>query len=137
MKDVKHLNILIIDDDEDMCKELRDILSVNKYNVDIASNGGQGLDLLNRKKYNLMLLDLKMVGINGYDVLENVKTQFPDLKVIVVTGCVLNGDKVTEEIKPMVYNPQKTEILKMADFVIHKPYDVEFLLAKIKEILAR
>jgi CheY-like chemotaxis protein len=137
MTNGKNINVLIVDDDEDMCIELQDILLVSKYSVDFATNGGKGLDLLNAKKYDLMLLDLKMVGIDGYDVLENVKTQYPDLKVIVMTGCILEKDIVCDDVKKILHDSEKEDILKMADFILHKPYDVEVLLAKIKELTAK
>lgn len=79
-------HILVIDDDA----TIRDgcVLTLTKqgFIVDTAQNGAEGLDLIRKKTYVLLLLDLKMPGLSGIEVLERVQQINPELLVIVISG---------------------------------------------------
>lgn len=88
--------ILIVDDEEDLCQLLK--LAIQHYDCEIciAHDGRQALDMIKEHKPDLMLLDIKMPNVNGYEVLSQIQ-QNPDLsdiRVIVMTS--LTGDDQTD-----------------------------------------
>jgi len=78
--------ILVIDDQESMRDSCQQTLSRKGYEVDTANNGAQGLVLLEEKSYDLVILDLKMPGFNGLEVLKKIKEDNPEIVVVVITG---------------------------------------------------
>lgn len=81
------IKILIIDDEPDMVKLLSIILKSRKdYNVTTTINPIEGLELLKNEKFNLVITDLKMPGLDGEEVLESVKRHQGDLPVIIITA---------------------------------------------------
>ncbi|MEZ5065304.1 MAG: hybrid sensor histidine kinase/response regulator [bacterium] len=83
---VRRERILVIDDEENIRSTLEEFLSMNGYEVDTAENGAQGLDLLGRNAYDVVLSDLKMPGIDGIAVIEWVRETNPGLPVLVMSG---------------------------------------------------
>ncbi|MFZ5585327.1 MAG: sigma-54-dependent transcriptional regulator [Thermodesulfobacteriota bacterium] len=83
---VNKLRILIIDDDEVMRDACREILARGGHDVELAAGGGQGLALLSRWAYDVVLLDLRMPDIDGMTVLRQIREQDPQAVVIVITG---------------------------------------------------
>ncbi len=79
-------NILVIDDEEVMRDSCKQILSRQGHHVKLAENGYQGLELLKEKSFDLVILDLKMPGIDGMEVLEKIKESSPETAVVVITG---------------------------------------------------
>ncbi|MFC1651490.1 sigma-54-dependent transcriptional regulator, partial [Candidatus Latescibacterota bacterium] len=79
-------NILVIDDEPAMRDSCFQILSRNGCNVMLSENGTQGLNFLNKRKYDVVILDLKMPDMNGFDVLKSININNPDSAVIIVTG---------------------------------------------------
>jgi len=78
-------SILVVDDELGPRESLRIILKPS-YEVSIADNGQAALDFLERHPVDLITLDLKMPGLSGLEVLEQVRQTHPDVMVIVVTG---------------------------------------------------
>ena len=66
-------NVLIIDDEEFILQLSRDILTKSHYNVKTASDGKEGIKLLESDKFDLILTDIKMPNINGLDVIRHVR----------------------------------------------------------------
>jgi len=83
---VNQLRILVIDDDEHMRDACRAILLRAGHDVELASSGGEGLALVNRWAYDVILLDLRMPDMDGMDVMRQIRSQDPDAVVIVITG---------------------------------------------------
>ncbi len=79
-------NILIIDDEEFILQLSRDILTKIDYHVKTASDGSEGLKLLESDKFDLILTDIKMPNINGLDVIRHVRTHNKEIPIIVITG---------------------------------------------------
>lgn len=129
-------NILIIDDDEEMSAELSEILRDEDYFVDVANDGLAGLDLIKKKSYSVVILDLKMPKVDGFQVLENINSKYPGVKVIVLTGSTV-GRKVLNIGIPKETADYQQKILKSADAVMNKPFDIEALLSKIENICGR
>ncbi|MDH5174262.1 MAG: response regulator transcription factor [Elusimicrobiota bacterium] len=122
--------ILLIDDDEELCEEITEILSDEGYRVTTAFDGLSGNRLIRKYDYDLIILDIKMPGLSGFDILQGIKGQNKELKVIILTGRPLNKNLPKEQN----YNDKEERILGLADGIIGKPFDIEVLLGKIKEL---
>ncbi|MCC5914954.1 MAG: sigma-54-dependent Fis family transcriptional regulator [Balneolaceae bacterium] len=78
--------ILITDDEKSIRNILRDILEFEKYAVEEAENGEDAIAIVESKEIDLMILDIKMKGMDGIEVLEKVKEIKPELPVIMISG---------------------------------------------------
>ena len=78
--------LLIIDDERAIRSTLREILEYENYEVDDIDNGADGLDLIKKKKYDLVLCDIKMNRMDGMEVLEQALAFSPDLPFIMISG---------------------------------------------------
>ncbi|UCE99364.1 MAG: sigma-54-dependent Fis family transcriptional regulator [Planctomycetota bacterium] len=82
----KQANILVIDDEETMRDSCRQALSRDGNRVEVADDGSKGLAMLEKKSFDLVILDLKMPDLSGMEVLKRIKEGDPDALVIVITG---------------------------------------------------
>jgi DNA-binding NtrC family response regulator len=78
--------ILITDDEKSIRNILRDILEFEKYGVLEAENGEETLSMIGREEIDLVILDIKMKGMDGIEVLEKIKEMIPELPVIMISG---------------------------------------------------
>lgn len=78
--------ILVIDDDPGIREFIKMYFEDREYNVDIAADGQEGVDLFAKNSYELVLCDMLMPRMIGIQVLERIKTAKPDQKVIMMTG---------------------------------------------------
>ena len=85
MSDVPQ-NVLVVDDDQDMRALLRDVLEEHGYKVTLAQNGQEALKSLREGEYPVVLTDLRMKGIQGIELLAEIKRSFPDTNVILMTA---------------------------------------------------
>jgi DNA-binding NtrC family response regulator len=79
-------NILIIDDEEIVRMSCERALQVEGFHTGVASGGREGLDMLKKEPYDLVLLDLKMPDMDGMEVLGKIRSSWPDIKVIMISG---------------------------------------------------
>jgi len=79
-------NILVIDDEESMRDSCRQTLSREGNRVEVAGDGRIGLAMLEKESFDLAILDLKMPGLSGMEVLKQIKREYPDVLVVVITG---------------------------------------------------
>jgi two-component system NtrC family sensor kinase len=94
------------------------------YRVSVAASGAEAIELVSHESYDLMLLDILMPGINGYEVLKHLKSSKPDLPIIVISA--LN------EMESV------TRCLSMgAEDYFQKPFEVVLLRARISAALER
>jgi DNA-binding NtrC family response regulator len=116
--------VLIIDDEAAIRESLETLLSLEGYQVEMASDGGRGLALLDQKTYDLVLLDLALPGQNGIELLPRIHERQPEVPVIMITayGTVNN---VVDAIRAGAQN------------FVQKPWDNEKLLADIRASIAR
>jgi len=80
------ISILVVDDERDIREGSERILSRAGYTVWTAPRGDEGLDIVGRQDISIVLLDLKMPGMDGFEVLEKIHLQDPSILVIVITG---------------------------------------------------
>jgi len=117
-------SILVIDDEAGIRESLEVLLTLEGYNVRLATDGEQGLGMLELENYDLILLDLALPGKSGLELLPEIKERQPETPVIMITayGTV---DNVVEAIRAG------------ADNFVQKPWDNEKLMADIRSAIAR
>ena len=81
-----NINILIIDDDKDICATLKKVLTLDGYKVKTLSKPETALRELQKNRYHLIILDLKMPEIRGEDLLREIRKIDEDISVIILTA---------------------------------------------------
>lgn len=86
--------ILLVEDDDNNRFAVEDLLSIEGYNVLSASGGRDALDLLHkhRKEICLIICDIKMPGITGYNIIQEVKRLYPDIPFIFISAYASPSD---------------------------------------------
>jgi DNA-binding NtrC family response regulator len=80
------LDLLLVDDDAELRTDVASYFSRQGYHVEQAEDGEQALDLLERRSYDVMVLDLIMSGLSGLDVLKEVQARNAECEVVMLTG---------------------------------------------------
>lgn len=80
------VNILVVDDEESMRDSCRQALLRDGNRVEAAEDGLKGLAMLEKESFDLVILDLKMPGMSGMEVLQKIKEEAPEVVVVVITG---------------------------------------------------
>ena len=127
--------LLIIDDEEDIRIVLRQILERAGYEVDVAADASEGMDLLRASGADLVITDIIMPGKDGVQTVYDIRMEFPNTRIIVISG---GGN-----VKPMEYEPAAiatTAYLASAtaagaDLALTKPFEREELLDAVKGLL--
>ena len=113
------MKILIIDDERSIRNSLKEILADEGYDVDVAENGSQGCDMVEKEKYSVIFCDIKMPEMDGMEVLDRMTQMGVDSAVIMISG---HGDIDTA-----------VECIKRGAFdFIQKPLDLNRILITIK-----
>jgi DNA-binding NtrC family response regulator len=116
--------ILIIDDEAAIRESLETLLALEGYTVETAVNGEEGLDRIEEKFYDLILLDLALPGKSGLEILPLIRERQPSLPVIMITAFG-KVDNVVDAIRSGAQN------------FVQKPWDNEKLLADIRSAIGR
>ena len=119
----KKAHILVVDDEQYVRELLRRTLEQEGYAVTLAADGSSALVRLREQTPDLVLLDIRMPDLTGYQVLERIREQF-DVPVIMLTG-VLEPTAVEQSVG------------LGADDYIRKPFNPRVLLARIEAKLRR
>lgn len=129
--------ILLIEDDEEMCEEISVILKDTGYDITYTNDGIKGYDLINNNFYNLLILDLKIPGMSGFDLLSNIKKKNSKMKVLIITA---RPNMKTDLLKKQNINMRnilkEEKILKRADKIMKKPFKIQDLLNTIKILIS-
>lgn len=113
------MKILIIDDERSIRNSLKEILVDEGYEVDVAENGIQGVEMVDKEKYNIIFCDIKMPEMDGIEVLDKLISMGVDSAVVMISG---HGDIDTA-----------VECIKKGAFdFIRKPLDLNRILITIK-----
>lgn len=80
------MRILSIDDEMNFTDALKQYFEVRGYEIDVTSVGSEGVNLLKKNKYDVVLLDLKMRGMSGEDILNEMKRSGLRIKTIIITA---------------------------------------------------
>jgi len=114
--------ILLVDDNAVVRDMLVDLVGSLGYVADAASGGAEALALFDRNRYDIVLTDLLMPGMSGWEVLAGVRQRDPRMPVVIITGTPAVGD-------PRAAQPGVT--------VLKKPVDVKALDETIKQKLSQ
>ncbi|WHY79448.1 response regulator transcription factor [Neobacillus sp. WH10] len=118
------MRILVIEDEKDIAAAIEKVLKRDGYAVDLAANGSSALELIDINEYDLVILDLMLPDISGFEVLEKLRKNSQDTRVIIVSANHTTGDRV------------KGLDLGANDYVV-KPFDFDELRARIRALLRR
>lgn len=120
MKKKKDIKVLLVDDEADFVNTLGQRLKMRELLVDIVYDGEQALSFIKKIEPDVIVLDLKMPGLHGIEVLREIKKIKSEIQVIILTG---HGNEKDEQ-----------EARKLGGFdFLRKPADIDLLVAKIKE----
>lgn len=121
----KKYRILVVDDEESITFLLKtELEELSEYDVDVALNGTEAINLIQSTIYDIVLLDIKMPRVSGIDVLKHINEHSPTTQVIMLTN-VVDFKTAIETIKLGAY-----------DF-ISKPYDPQQLIATVRRATER
>ena len=116
--------ILIVDDEPSMREGLADNLEFEGYETEMAANGKEALDMIITRKYDLVVLDVMMPEMSGFDVCKELRKRTISVPVILLTA---KGEEIDKVLG-----------LELgADDYITKPFSLRELIARIKAILRR
>jgi DNA-binding NtrC family response regulator len=112
--------ILVVDDEVDNCMNLADIFSTFGYHIDTAFDGPSALEQARKRKYDVVLLDLRMPGMDGLTVYRELKKLQPEVVAIIVSAFA---------------SPEVSDAARQAGAwgILHKPIDFESLLSLVEE----
>ncbi|MCB0730252.1 MAG: response regulator transcription factor [Ignavibacteriae bacterium] len=116
--------VLIVEDEESMRLGLGDNLKFDGYNVDFAEDGEKGLNKIRENKYNLILLDIMLPKISGFEVCKTIRKEGVKTPVIMLTA---KGEEIDKVLGLEIG----------ADDYITKPFSLRELLARINAVLRR
>jgi two-component system cell cycle response regulator len=116
--------VLVIDDDSDFLNMIKLLLSLNSFTVETACSGAEGLEMIDKSDFDLVLSDVMMPGLSGFEVCKNIRSgeKTFELPVILLTA---KGEK--EDIIEGIN-------LGANDYII-KPFESEVLIAKINALI--
>jgi len=122
---MEKLQALVVDDNWYNCDIFRIALEKAGYEVEIAYNGRDGLAFLETKPYKILVIDLQMPGLNGIEVLTEIKDS-PIRKKMYILVVTANANMATEDLEDL------------SDMVMFKPVniaDLTFFLERVKRIV--
>lgn len=125
--------ILVVDDDPDVLEAIGIVLEANGYEVVTARDGAEGLDKLKDEKPDLMILDLLMPKMDGFEVCKELKdprrAKYANIPIIILSS-------VREEASRRRYELETGLQLDVDDYV-EKPIEYNILLERVKKILKK
>lgn len=116
--------LLVVDDDDEIRELLEFDLAQSGYQIDTAADGYEGLNKALNSNYDLVLLDVMMPKMNGYEVCKNIRKSKPDMPVLLLTAKGTINDKTTG-------------FDSGADDYIVKPFDIQEVLLRVRALLRR
>jgi CheY-like chemotaxis protein len=125
--DAAMFRLLVIDDNQDAREVIQLMLERAGYAVDVAPDGAAGLQALRRRPAHLVITDIFMPNRDGIETIEELRREFPALKVIAISG----GGKLGHKEGYLV-----TARELGAHAVLSKPFEGEQLLQTVRDVLA-
>ena len=115
--------ILVVDDDQQILEMMQEILEEEGLDSDQCLSAVDAISKLGESYYDLVISDVRMNGMNGFELLEFIKDRYPDIPVILMTG-------YTDD-----YDISDALILGAEDYIT-KPFDVDKILISLKNSLS-
>jgi len=127
--------VMIIDDEEDIRIVLKEVFTRAGFDVVVASDGNEGLNMLREEPADLVITDIIMPGSDGVETAYDIRMEFPKTKIIVMSG---GGN-----LGPVDYEPSAISTTAYlasaesvgADLTITKPFDREELIRAARELI--
>jgi DNA-binding response OmpR family regulator len=113
--------VLIVDDDRELCANLWDLLRERGYRVDLAHDEQQAAAFLRDRRFHVVLLDLKLPGGNGADLIPRIRASSQGARTILITGHRAESDEIIAQV-----------LRDGAHAVCYKPFDIPHLLGLIE-----
>jgi DNA-binding NtrC family response regulator len=121
---MEKIKVLLVDDEEDFVKALAERMKIRDLGSEIALNGEKALEIVQDEVPDVMVLDLRMPGIDGMEVLRRVKKAYPQVQVIILTGH--GSDKDEKEARKLG-----------AYEYLQKPVDIDVLVKTLRKAYKR
>lgn len=118
------MKILIVEDNVDLNESLKEILELNGYNVEVAFNGEEGLELAKIVEPDVIILDIMLPKIDGYQVCQILRQKGINTPILMLTA----KDSLSDKVKGLDLG---------ADDYLPKPFEIEELLARIRALIRR
>ena len=113
--------VLLIDDDSDVRGALGEIVAVLGYDTELAASGAEGMTLFDANHFDIVLTDLLMPGMTGWEVVDEVRKRNPKTPVLIITGSALY--------------PEDRRGWKPGVALVSKPVDMNFLENAIAKMI--
>ncbi len=116
-------SILVVDDEPSLLALARDVLSLQGYKVLCGANGSEALSLLRNNAVDLVISDVIMPGMNGYELADKIRLEFPCMKILIVSGFdeTSHADEVDQVLRSQA---------------LAKPYSSRDLLERVRQLLS-
>ncbi|OYT71467.1 MAG: hypothetical protein CFK49_02580 [Armatimonadetes bacterium JP3_11] len=118
------ISVLLVEDERLLDRVVSDALRTLGLACEVAHSEAEAIDCLQQRRYNLMVLDLRLQGASGVKVLEQARQLYSDLPVILVTAYA-----ITDEVQ--------AALAWGVDALLYKPFDIDTLLATVRALLNR
>jgi len=115
--------ILVVDDDENLCRNLLDVLSKKGYRVTIAMDSTSAIEKVRKNVFDIMLLDMKLPPLNGLETYLTIRRICPNIVVVIITGFL-------SEMEEMIRMVRKNGVYAL----LEKPIDIDKLLVLLEQI---
>lgn len=115
------MKVLVIEDEQQVSNFIKQGLEENSFDVDVAFDGHIGERLALNREYNVVLLDIIIPGINGFELCKRIKEKKPDLPVLMLTTLGMTEDKLAG-------------FEAGADDYLHKPFEFLELIARLRAL---
>ncbi len=124
MASVESLSVLVVDDEEEFLSTLVERLQLRAMDAEGVTRGAHALSMLEDKAFDVVLLDVKMPGIGGLELVKRIKRDYPKTEVILLTG---HGSAESAE----------EGIRAGAMEYVMKPVNIEYLLGLFEKVAAK
>lgn len=114
--------ILVVEDDDGNRFALTDLLEMEGYEVVSVGRGRDAIEILQKQKFDLILCDIKMPGVTGYNIIQEAKQRYPETPFVFLSAYAS-------------YSDEKLGYSFGCDKYIIKPYSIEQILRTIREFL--
>ena len=118
------MRILVVEDERLLCDGIAEDLELEKYTVDRCYDGADAYERLFVEPYDLVILDLNLPGMDGLELLRRIRSERPELRVLILSARAQLSDKVAG-------------LDLGADDYLTKPFDLEELEARVRTLLRR
>ncbi|MCB2199710.1 response regulator [bacterium] len=119
---MKNLNLLLIDDELELVTTLVERLEIRGIQAEAASNGRDALERVRQGHFDVVVADLKMPIMSGIEVMQTLREEFPDIKVVLITGHGSSDDS-------------SQQMVERADGLLLKPFSIDSLIEKVNEVV--